>query len=508
MKKALSIIAVFFFLCPRIQAETMKWLVQPEYEQITYYSLDIFKCKTKNHLILLDWHGKPLLDQNIIIDSITDYTEGYALALKQENSGYKIMGFLSEEDDHQFHRIEGDYFTTSYSFFSEGFIVVSNGKGKMGYLNETGRCVIDCKYTNARPFRKGFASVNENNRSVLYINRQGKTKNPISFHGGKIDKGSSFNDDGEAIVRHEKECVIINREMQVVRSWPYSGVFPIRTFDYAYSEDYVNPVPSSNQKPVPDKQFGTFERMAKCGYNDKTGAVLLPAQFNVAGPICNGCAIASIDDKFGVLKLIEGGFTSVCSTDLGQLIVYPGMKCRDVEYDIQVPIAFDKNELVLLLDKGDGQPIGTALPAAFQPIIKDQSCVIKTTLQSSDGLLLWEEKKELDVAFVHVSATRPSAVTSYAMENGIQQVKTTITNHSDIEVVVNPSFTVSLDHSKKNSIESESFCSSCRLLPGQKKELFINIKVKENELVNAKISVAVDGFDCDSCTSRVQLKKI
>lgn len=508
MRKIVLIIAVIVCFRVSVRSESVKWLISPEYEKITYYSSDIFKCEKEGHLVLIDWNGNPLIDQNVLIDSITEYTEGFALALRQENNGYRIVGLLAEEQDHQFQFVDGDYYMTTFSFFSEGCLVVSNKKGKMGYLDNTGKCVINCDFTNARPFKKGFASVNRKKNEVLYINRQGKTKNPIGFHGGIIDKGSSFNDSGEAIVRHDKECAIINNEMQVLSKRPYEGVFPIRTYDYAYSEDYVNPTPNINSKPIPDNRYGTFERMAKKGYCNESGKIVVPAQFNEAGSICNGRAIAAVGNHYGILELIDGDFASVCLVDDGKLVVYPGMKCRNLEYDLLIPTALDKSTLKLMLDKGDGQFAETVFPVSFQPVIENQSCVIKAMLLSSDGLLLWEEKKELETTLVQVSVSSPSVVTPYAMENGIQQIKASITNHSDVELEVSPVFTISLDRSKKNAIQSGTTLATCRLAPGQKKELIINVRVKENEVANAKVSVTVDGFECDSSTSKLQLQKI
>lgn len=510
MRNAVLIIAAIVFFHTSVQAESVKWLIYPKYDNITYYSSDIFKCEKEGHLSLFDWYGDSLIDQDFLIDSITEYTEGYALALRRESQSYRIVGLLAETADHPFQVVDGNYYMTSYSFFSEGFLVVSNKKGKMGYLDHTGRCVINCDYTNARPFRKGFASVNRKNSEVFYINHRGKTKNPIGFYGGKIDKGSSFNDSGEAIVRHEKECAIIDSEMQVLRKRPYEGVFPIRTYDYAYSEDYVNPTPNINDKPASDDRYSTFKGVNGIGYCDERGTVVVPPQFSDAGPVCDGRAIVSVGGKYGVLQIIEGNFISICSADDddNKLIVYPGMKFKEIEYDLHVPKSVDKEGLKILLDKGDGNMEETMLPAKFQPVLGNDMCVFSTKIQSADGLLLWEEKKELEVVFIRLTVSNPVVVTPYAMENGIQQIKATITNHSDVEVVVSPVFSVTLDRSKKNSIQSGTTLSTCRLVPGQKKELIISVKVKENELVNAKITVAVDGFDCGGSSSKVQLKKI
>lgn len=509
MRNFLSIVFIFF-IGSLVKAETVKWLVKPtEYEKITYYSSDVFKCVKNGQVVLLDWNGNPLLDKDVVADSITDFRGGYALILKNENTGFKIKGFLSEQNGHRFQRVEGDYYTSSYPFFSEGFIVVANKKGKLGYLDLDGRCVIECKYQLARPFRKGYASVSENGSRALYINSQGRTNNPIGFHDGKIDKGSSFNDEGEAIVRHEKECVVINREMKVVRSFNYKGVFPIRTYDYAYSEDYVNPELNVNERPNPDKRYMVYDDPSGYGYRDEAGKVLVPSQFSKAYPVCNRRAIVTKDGKCGILEFVDGEFSSYCSSDRDMLVVYPDMMVNNLQYELSIPDQMESEGLIFLFDKGDGTFVETDRKVTFKPSFEKDAkrCVLRSMLKTNDGLLLWSEEKTVDIAHVRIGVSAPAVASTFAMENDIQQIKATITNQSDIEVTVSPSFTVSLDKSKKNSVSADQG-TAIRLAPGQKKELCISVKVKENELATAKVSVSVNGHHCGSNTSQVQLKKI
>ena len=63
-----------------LHATTVKWLVKPgEYDAISYYSKDIFKCKKGKKIQLVDTTGKKLLPSEA--DSITDFHDGYALVL-------------------------------------------------------------------------------------------------------------------------------------------------------------------------------------------------------------------------------------------------------------------------------------------------------------------------------------------------------------------------------------------------------------------------------------------
>lgn len=511
MKKAITIVVLLLFRNV-LMSETVKWIVRPQYDFITYYSSDIFKCINNNRIVLLDWSGEPLINQDLMIDSVTNFVGGYALVLKSESGGNKIIGFISEQRDHAFQRLDGDFYATEYPFFSEGYLVVSNPSGKKGYINETGQCVIDCKYDKARPFRKGMASVQINVSKTetrgYYINPLGQTKNPLEFYDGKIDKGSSFNDNGEAVVKHDRECAIIDRNMKVVRNRPYDRVFPIRTYDYAYSEDYSNPKPIVNQKPVIDDRFVIFESESKYGYRGAGGEVIVPVQFDEVQPVCDNRAIVSIGGKFGILEFVEGQF--ICSSFEGKLVVYPEMNYNNTRFEVQVPGSLDHEKLHLMFDKGDGKLEEANLKMDFKPLFENgaMTCTMRAQLHSDDGLLLWKEEKSIDIAYVRISISSPETVSVYAKENGVQQIKVCITNDSDIEVEVLPSFELFFGRKTKNKPYANTTDEPIRLLPGEKRELFVDVKVAENEDVNAKVSVTVDGFDCGVVFSQVSLRKI
>jgi len=77
---------IFFFILIIVlsvlplHATTVKWLVKPgEYDNISYYCKDIFKCKKGKKIQLIDITGKKLLPSEA--DSITDFHDGYALSL-------------------------------------------------------------------------------------------------------------------------------------------------------------------------------------------------------------------------------------------------------------------------------------------------------------------------------------------------------------------------------------------------------------------------------------------
>ena len=270
-----------------LHATTMKWLVKPgEYDNINYYSKDIFKCKKGKKIQLVDITGKKLLPSEA--DSITDFHDGYALVLDfpDESLGKKTDGFLSmkikgflSEKNHRFVKVDGDFRTTFYSYFSEGMLVVSNSKGKLGYFDTQGNLRIKCQYYQARPFIKGWASVvPEKKKTPKYID---KNENPLTvyFNNGILRDASSFNENGEALVVSDKdEMAIIGTNGRKIEKNINPQADLIRKHDRAYAEDVMEYTPIHNEMPTFSKDITPFSSDGLSGYYDtkKKETALMP----------------------------------------------------------------------------------------------------------------------------------------------------------------------------------------------------------------------------------------
>ena len=91
--KFLSIAALLLISCS-VRAVTIEWLLRAEYDYVSYYSEDIFKCKKGSEVQLVDMRMKTLLPH--MVDSVTDYSDGYALVLEKNKRGYSVCGFYDE----------------------------------------------------------------------------------------------------------------------------------------------------------------------------------------------------------------------------------------------------------------------------------------------------------------------------------------------------------------------------------------------------------------------------
>ena len=240
------------------QAQTIKWLVGPNYASITHYSNDIFKCTDQNgRMQLLGWEGKPL-DIPANADAVTEYSDGYAIVLQ----GDKILGFLAEAKPHVFQSVSGDYYATKYSFFSEGYVAVAQGSvnGKQGYLDTKGYPVLECQYLEAMPVRQGWALVTENGKDKVKPRRYKPAGNWSKPGMSSLKSGESlvwattFNANGLALTKVKSgKYVVIDVNFNEIEKNAKGSKEEVHRYDCSYkpagSEEVKAPV---NDQPVKD----------------------------------------------------------------------------------------------------------------------------------------------------------------------------------------------------------------------------------------------------------------
>ena len=116
VRKLFCLLLIWVFFVPTGSAQTVKWLVKPDYDAISFLNTYVFKCKKDNSIQLFNMNGKLLLTA----DSITNYCEGNALVLKKSGKKYRITRIIDEYGEYT--EVEGDFFANQYSFFSQNFL--------------------------------------------------------------------------------------------------------------------------------------------------------------------------------------------------------------------------------------------------------------------------------------------------------------------------------------------------------------------------------------------------
>ena len=487
-------------------AQTIQWLVKPNYETISYLNSSIFKCKSRGRVQLIDTKGKDILSP--LADSVTNFCENQALVLDKSRNGFKIRGIVNGAGI--FTKVEGDYFANEYSYCSEGLISVVNTSGKAGYLDDKGKLVIPCQYRIARPFIKGWASVEPAKwqKQTIYINRQRETLKIPDFHNGKVIMGSSFNSSGEALVAYyENDNVVINTKGKVVRKYDQKkNVVPVRSYDFAFEESGKNSIPDSAPKILFDTELFPFTSGQLVGYK-KADRIVAPPQFSQARQFANGCAIICQNDKFGIVKLAEGTFSGAFEGE--DLLVAAGKKAPTYTYSLAVPENLNSNALQVMFDIGDGNMQSVILQDnkyEFTPFIDDDTdvCVMKMQVMS-DGLLLWTDSLEKSVKSVNLDISSPVALSERANEQDELRIQSVITNNSNLSVIVSGTFYANFAKGSKNKIGQKKTFRG-KIAPKSKLEVFVDLNVVEEETTKVSVSVKVDQKAFGTKSAVIQLK--
>ena len=209
------------------------------------------------------------------------------------------------------------------------------GDGKWGYIDRTGKVIIDPQFDAARDFSEGLAWVGKggkyffiNGAGKIVIDSHEKLGNPIYDFVSDFTKGGiacvKVNDDfGNDVGYIDKIGRLVIR-MKVEPNGNVTAIYPVNSASRSLSSDLsmeesllrlkVNEkygYYDINGKEVIQPQFdgasGFSEGLAKVklagkyGYIDKTGQITIPPQFDYADDFSEGLAVVGIDDKYGYI---------------------------------------------------------------------------------------------------------------------------------------------------------------------------------------------------------------
>ena len=246
-----SSIVIMLCLClPLVgQAQSAHWAVSPDYQSITPFSDNLFKVKTALTTGVCDAEEKWVVSPSM--DSITYLTNGYALAMTKSKDRFRIIYVVRENGTRE--AVKDELYASDYPYFSSDRCAVRNKKGKLGFIDPSGKLVIPCNYTEVRPFRNGVAQVSK-----------GKNKK----------KGG--------------DCQEIDPSGSVVKA--------IGSLESVQDADVNKPYAGAE-----DPSYSRFMEGKLYGF--KQGSkVILPPQFEEAGTVVDGHAIVMVDHLYGVVK--------------------------------------------------------------------------------------------------------------------------------------------------------------------------------------------------------------
>lgn len=148
--------------------------VEPKYDQTFDFSIEgLAKVKSANYFGVINAEGKEILEPNYQL--VSDFENGYFYAFDGKYS--HVFNFKGEEQ----------FFTDEFIYigpYSDGLFTVAkvgdDGRPVFGYLNKTGKTIIEAKFNEAWDFVNGKALVKEND-NYKFIDKDGKNLKELPY---------------------------------------------------------------------------------------------------------------------------------------------------------------------------------------------------------------------------------------------------------------------------------------------------------------------------------------
>lgn len=152
-KRLINIVLTVLFAYNSVIAQTASWIIKPtRFTSMEKVSQTLLRVQEAGLFGMINVNGETIV--NTEFDSITNYSEGYCLALKQN----KLKAIIDEYGNIILITDEWQV-DIKNPYFSEGLLAVKDKKDNWGFITTNGTLKISCKYKMAFPFSCGLASV-------------------------------------------------------------------------------------------------------------------------------------------------------------------------------------------------------------------------------------------------------------------------------------------------------------------------------------------------------------
>ncbi len=280
--------------------------------------LFMFKKDGKTGLLKIE-DGKERIVCSISADFITDFHDGYAIAVNHVDDGYVLSSIINS--DFTVFGLGPKFYVDEYPFFSEGRLPVyclEYGKRRYGYVDSMGGMVIQMKYRKAGPFFNGSAVVEDNFSSKPFL---------ISADG--------------------KEPSVFKKHQKIEFQQDYPQYDSIKDMDTIIGSS-ISAGLADDEPRLCTSQDGKY-----FGYEDKNGNEIVPVQFRYASRFCSGLAVVSHDGMDRLIQYVPSKRIHVSQTLDGKPESEPGKE--GVRYVVELPYALTDGRDLFLRAYCEGQ---------------------------------------------------------------------------------------------------------------------------------------------------------
>lgn len=340
MKRLISLTCIALTLVASVltlQANTVKWIVLPQYDKIDQYG-DIYVVQHDNITQLMDITGKII--NNSQCQSITPWlSNGFSLLLDNiGNQEATLVGIYNCKLHIVIPTKDGQYkVRTDYAFFSDDRLPVKDTKkGKWGYVDIDGNIAIACQYDNAYPFSDKCAPVRTSDKIYKYINSNGDLAFRVTVDQGKIKSATPFFSNRTAYVLYKggREIAKINRKGEktgekISNSDGQYWSKLLADWLLDYNKNHENEPSEPGLKPL---DIDLVEKDQSEVFKASNGQAIIRAQ----------------DGKMGILRQLDDDFT------LGKPTKIKNKKQHLVTMRLDIPGGLSSDDVTFEINKGDG----------------------------------------------------------------------------------------------------------------------------------------------------------
>jgi hypothetical protein len=219
-------------------------------------------------------------------------------------------------------------------FFSEDLAMFQTSDNKFGFVDKSGKVVVNPQFEYARPFNEGYAAVCQNSKWG-FIDKTGKIIiNPqfegvMDFHSGK----AAFHNGKQCGFVDNKGSYVINPQFDYVMSISegMAAVYSGKQFGFISDDGKMMINPQFEESSSFKNGMALIKQSDKFGFIDKEGKIIINPQFDEATMFLGDVAYVKSADKWGIID------------KTGKYLVNPqfdAMKTTLFEYDLEMKYNF------------------------------------------------------------------------------------------------------------------------------------------------------------------------
>ncbi len=481
-----------------VGAQTAQWILKPKYSSITPYGENLLKVKLYNKVGLIDKEGREVVP--VTADSITPLTEDMGLVLALEDGMFRLRELVNWNTNVL--SIDREVYVDEYPFFSEGKLPVCNKKGMYGFMDVTGRLVLDFDYGSIHPFSEGWAAVSKGSVikkigkmfkadiggkrvKMYYVNERGQFLT-LQSDIGDVYTATTFKNGEALVVTKDNRYCFINTSGSIIRMENEVSMRFDKKYALTLVEEAEEVTPNVSVSYDGPSAFAGERGLYGYRQGDK---MILPPQFSEAFSFANGYAIAARNGFWGILKLTDGDF---------QCKVLPDSSANATEgatmnYTLTIPSGWNGGRL-LLYDLTNGERKAYTGKAEGQSVYEFSVTfpVGKREVGiGTEDLLVWSEELQR-MADARRSLSSKSNADAFSVQFSANSIKANSKDMSTVNVIIRNdgqvmrNVTVKITGDRLWGAEK-----SMEIEAGQQVSIpitFYKIAFKERRSVNVKVS--------------------